>query len=161
MSCDDVNTRGKQGPWGLGGAVVCLFVGLVSLAAPFDAPWTSWQGFSSDAVPTINDRGDIDCGGSSLSVVLHGPRVNIRPGDLARRAETACRDDAVVNVSWGVIGLALVVLAGSRLVLRARRYRARRRAKGPGDGGERVVPGRLLERKQHLRSPRLTDVRRR
>ena len=98
-----------------------------------------WQGFSSDAVPIINDRGDIDCGGSSLTVVLHGPRVDIPPGDLAQRAEEACWDDAVVNVSWGVIGLVLVVLAGSRLVLRARRYRATRRAKGPDDSGDRVL----------------------
>lgn len=146
MSCDDVNTKGKQGPWGLVVAVVCLFFGLVLLTLPFDAPWTSWQGFSSDAVPTINDRGDIDCGGSSLRVVLHGPRVNIPPGDLAQRAEEACRNDAVENVWWGGgIGLALVVFAGSRLVLRARRYRARCRAKGPGHSGDRVVPDRLLE----------------
>ena len=140
MSCDDVNTKGKQGPWGLVVAVVCVFFGLVSLTLPFDGPWTSWQGFSSDAVPTINDRGDIDCGGSSLRVVLHGPRVNIPPGDLAQRAEEACRDDAVENVWAGVMGLPLVVVAGSRLVLRARRRRARRRAKGPGDSCEHMVP---------------------
>lgn len=141
MSCDNVDNKEKQGLWGLVVAVVCLFFGLVWLTLPFDAPWTSWQGFSSDAVPTINDRGDIDCGGSSLRVVLQGPRVNIPPGDLAQRAEEACREDAVANVWAGVIGLPLVVVAGSRLVLRARRRdRARRRAKGLCDSGDRVVP---------------------
>lgn len=145
MSRDDVGTEGRRGPWGAVGAVACLVFGLVSLTLPFDAPWTRWQGFSSDAVPTINDRGDIDCGGSSLEVVLHGPRVDIPPGDLARRAETACRDDAVVNVSWGVIGLALVVLAGSRLLLRARRASGRAPGRGAGrhrrPRGPRASPG--------------------
>lgn len=146
MSDDDARMKGKQGPWGLVVAVVFLLFGLASLTLPFDAPWTSWQGFSSDAIPTINDRGDIDCGGSSLKVVLHGPRVDIPAGDMAQRAEEACRNDAVENVWGGVIGLALVVLAGSRLVLRARRYQARRRAKGPGDSCDRRVPDvRLLE----------------
>ena len=146
MSCDDdVNTEGTQRPGGLLIAVVCVFFGVCWSTLPFDAPWTSWQGFSSDAVPTINDRGDVDCGGSSLRVVLHRPRVNIPPGDLAQRAEEACRDDAVANVWCGVIGLALVVLAGSRLVRRARRYQATRRAEGSGDGSDRVVQDRLLE----------------
>lgn len=144
--CDDgARTKGKQVSLGLLGAVVCLFFGLCLVLAIFARPSTSHHGFTSDAVPTINDRGDIDCGGSNLSVVLRGPRVAIPPGDLARRAEKACRDDAVEYVWGSVVGLVLVTAAGIRLVARARRYRARRRAKGRGDSGDGVVPDRLLE----------------
>lgn len=145
MCGGDVTTEAMQdaewepGREGLVIAVVCLVFGLISLTWPFDRPWTSLQ-FSSDDVPTINDRGDIDCGGSNLKVVLHGPRVAIPPGDLARRAEEACREEAIATVWWGVIGLALVALGGGMLVRRAWRYQARRRAEGPGDSGERMVP---------------------
>jgi len=84
--------------------VFCLLL----FVALFTPPLTTLAGFSSADLPSINDEGDTDCGGSSLDVVLHGPRIPSPDSDLRRLAEEACRSDARSTVWISLFGLVSV-----------------------------------------------------
>jgi hypothetical protein len=87
----------------------------------FIEPSTTSAGFSSRDLPTISDRGDVDCGGSSLTVIRRGPRVAGPDSDLRRQAEAACRSDARFSLGLAAFGVCSLVVTATAWLLWARR----------------------------------------
>jgi hypothetical protein len=89
----------------------------------FTQPATTAAGFASRDLPTINAKGDVDCGGSSLTVARLGPRIASPDSDLRRQAEAACRSDARFSLGLAAFGVCSLVVTATAWLLWARRRR--------------------------------------